>query len=133
MDGWMRARQTATGDGRAMSTDAEVAKTNDGALKTTTTTRATRRDANERPIDARAPLQSSFETTTDAADDQARPSQDDDARAADSAKTYLESTVASALHDGMMALNAARPADPLRFLGEFLVRRADADAAAADA
>jgi hypothetical protein len=33
----------------------------------------------------------------------------------------------------MMALNAARPADPLRFLGEFLVRRADADAAAADA
>ena len=87
---------------------------------------------NDRPIDARVPLESSFETTTDAADDQPRPSQDDDASAADSAKTYLESTVASALHDGMMELNAARPADPLRFLGEFLVRRADA-AAAADA
>ena len=42
----MRARHTATGDGRAMSTDAEVAKTNDGALKTTTTTThdATRRE-----------------------------------------------------------------------------------------
>jgi hypothetical protein len=26
----------------------------------------------------------------------------------------------------MMELNATRPADPLRFLGEFLVRRADA-------
>jgi len=83
----------------------------------------------DRPIDA-FPLESSFETTTD---DQPRPSQDDDASAADSAKTYLESTVASALHDGMMELNAARPADPLRFLGEFLVRRADAAAAAADA
>jgi hypothetical protein len=42
----MRARHTATGDGRAMSTDAEVANTNDGALKTTTTTTrdATRRE-----------------------------------------------------------------------------------------
>jgi hypothetical protein len=42
----MRARHTATGDGRAMSTDAEVANTNDGALKTTTTT--TTRDATRR-------------------------------------------------------------------------------------
>ena len=89
---------------------------------------ATRDDARAtegptRMIDARA--KSSFETT----DDEPRPSTEEDASAADSAKTYLESTVAKALHEGMMELNATRPADPLRFLGEFLVRRADAAAA----
>ncbi len=47
----------------------------------------------------------------------ARAADDDD----DSAKAYLESTVTSALHDAMCALNAARPEDPLVFLGQYLL------------
>ena len=47
----------------------------------------------------------------------ARAADDDD----DSAKAYLESTVTRALHDAMCALNAARPEDPLVFLGQYLL------------
>lgn len=39
----------------------------------------------------------------------------------DGAKGYLESTVAKTLRDGMMRLVVERPADPLRFLGQFLI------------
>jgi len=110
-----------------MSAETVVAKTTTGGARGRRRERddAKRDDASAtegptRIIDARA--ESSFETT----DDEPRPSTEEDASAADSAKTYLESTVAKALHEGMMELNATRPADPLRFLGEFLVRRADA-------
>jgi len=47
----------------------------------------------------------------------ARAADDDD----DSAKAYLESTVTRALHDAMCALNAARPEEPLVFLGQYLL------------
>lgn len=43
----------------------------------------------------------------------------------DGAKAYLEGTVAKALRDGMMRLVVERPADPLRFLGQFLIDAAN--------
>jgi hypothetical protein len=62
------------------------------------------------------------------------PSQDaQDARDEASAKAYLETHVTSALHDALVALNAARPADPLAWLGEYLVKESAARKAKADA
>lgn len=46
---------------------------------------------------------------------------------------YLETHVTSALHDALVALNAARPADPLAWLGEYLVKESAARKAKADA
>jgi hypothetical protein len=57
-------------------------------------------------------------TATSAASPGAARAEDDDD---DSAKAYLESTVTRALHDAMCALNAARPEDPLVFLGRYLL------------
>ena len=56
-------------------------------------------------------------TTSAASPGAARAADDDD----DSAKAYLESTVTRALHDAMCALNAARPEEPLVFLGQYLL------------
>ena len=63
------------------------------------------------------PTTTATATATSAASPGAARAEDDD----DSAKAYLESTVTRALHDAMCALNAARPEDPLVFLGRYLL------------
>ena len=73
-------------------------------------------------------------TTTSSTTERPPPSQDaQDARDEASAKAYLETHVTSVLHDALVALNAARPADPLAWLGEYLVKESAARKAKADA
>ena len=79
---------------------------------TTTTTRAP-----DEPTTTAATTTTAAASSPAAAAAVAHAADDDD----DSAKAYLESTVTSALHDAMCALNAARPEDPLVFLGQYLL------------